>query len=292
MDSTNIIKRVKKIEIRTKHLVEGLLQGSYHSVFKGRGIEFSEVREYTPGDDIRIIDWKVTSRMNEPFVKEFIEERDLDVYILFDISGSNEFGSSRSKKESALELSASLMFAAMKNNDNVGLCMFSDKVEKFIPAKKGKRHVLRTIRDLVHTTPGSNNTDLNAPLRFISKILKKKGIIFIISDFMTPEFSKNLSILKKRHDIVAVNINDPREQEIPDVGYIEVEDEETGETLLVNSSDPEFQENYKKIVEERNNKLKHLLNKLNIDMINIRNNESFEIPMKRFFRMRERRISR
>ncbi len=287
-----VLKKVKKVEIKTKRLVDGLLQGAYHSIFKGRGIEFSEVREYVPGDDIRIIDWKVTSRMNQPYVKEFIEERDLTAYVLFDVSGSNEFGSVKSKKENAIEMAASLMFAALKNNDKIGLCLFTKNVELFLKAKKGRKHVLKLIRELVNFNPKFRTTDINEALKFISKVVKKKSIIFIVSDFFSEDFSKNLSILKNKHDVIAINMNDIREQEIPDVGYIKLEDEETGEQVLINTSDKNFRKNYLELVNERNSKINHLFKKMRIDCMNIKSDEAFEIPLRKFFRIRERRMIR
>lgn len=287
-----ILKKVKKIEIKTKKLVDSLLQGAYHSIFKGRGIEFSEVREYIPGDDIRIIDWKVTSRMNHPYVKEFIEERDLNVYIMFDVSGSNDFGSVKSKKEAAIELAASLMFASLKNDDNVGLCLFTKEVEKFIRSKKGKKHILKLIRELIYFNPEHKTTDINEALRYFSGIVKKRSVIFIISDFFSDDFRRPLSIMKNRHDIVAINMSDIRESEIPDVGYIQLEDEETGEQVLVDTSNSEFRDNYIKLIKEKNNVLLKLFQKLKIDMIQIRSDEPFEVPLRKFFRMRELRMIR
>ncbi|MCK5283615.1 MAG: DUF58 domain-containing protein [Nanoarchaeota archaeon] len=288
-----IIKKVKKIEIKTKHLVDGLLQGAYHSVFRGRGIEFSEVREYVPGDDIRAIDWNVTARMNHPFIKEFIEERDLTVYILFDISASNEFGSMKSKKESAIELSASLMFAALRNNDRIGLCLFTDSVERFIPPRKGRKHVLLLIREMINYNAQNKSTDLANALRFLSKVAKKRSVVFIISDFFTDEgFLKTARVLRNRHDIIAINMNDIREWEIPDVGCIELEDEETGEQMLVDTSDEEFRKCYSGLIDERNSRLSDAMKRLKIDLIQLKSDEPFEIPLKKFFAMRERRMVR
>ena len=224
-----ILKKVKKLEIKTRRLVDGLLQGNYHSVFKGRGIEFSQIREYVPGDDIRAIDWNVTARMNKTYVKEFIEERDLTMYIVFDISASSDFGSIVSKKEAAIELSTSLAFAAMRNNDKVGLLLFSEKAERFVPARKGKKHTLKVIREMISHKPKYKGTDIDKSLRYLSNVLKKRSILFIISDFLSKDFSKPMKVLKNKHDVIAVNINDIRELEIPDIGYIELEDEETGE---------------------------------------------------------------
>ena len=290
MEQKEILKNVRKIEIKTKQLVDGLLQGAYHSIFKGRGVEFSTVREYVKGDDIRSIDWNVTARMNKPFIKEFIEERDLNVYIIFDVSESNTFGSVREKKEVATEIAASLMFAAHKNNDKVGLCLFTNTIEKYIPARKGKKHTLRLIREIIHHQPKQKETNLRNTLSKFANILKKRSIVFIISDFITEDFTKPLKIMKKRHDVICLNLQDIRESEIPDIGYIELEDSETGEQVLVDTSDPEFRKNYIKLVQKRNQDLKKKLEKLKIDLINIQSNEPFEVPLKKFFRLRKRRI--
>lgn len=292
-ETKEILKKVKKIEIKTKNLVDGLLQGAYHSVFRGRGIEFSEVREYVPGDDIRTIDWNVTARFNTPYVKEFIEERDLTVYIALDVSSSCEFGCEKAKKDAGIELAASLMFAALRNNDNVGLIMFTDTVETFIPARKGRKHVLKCIRQMVENGAKHKVTDLQKPIGFLSKVLKKKAIIFILSDFIAEDnYRKDLRILRNKHDVIAVNLSDVREHEIPDIGYIQLEDGETGEQLLIDTSDKDFQENYQKIVAERQQGLYRLLQKLMIDMIELRSDEQFEVPLRKFFYMRQRRMVR
>ncbi len=289
----DILKKIRKIELTTKKLVEGLLQGAYHSVFKGRGIEFSEVREYVPGDDIRTIDWNVTARMNSPFVKEFVEERDLTVYILFDVSASNEFGSKISKKDAATELAASIMFAALKNNDSIGLCLFTEKVEHFVRPRKGRKHVLKLIRDIIYFKPELKGTNIHETLRYISNIIKRRGIIFIISDFFSEKnYLAQLRILKKRHDVIAININDIREKEIPDIGYIELEDEETGEQLLLDTSDPDFRENYLRIVKEENDSVNSMLKKLGVDIVELRSDEAYEVPLRRFFRLRQARMVR
>ena len=290
--TSQVLKNVKRIEIKTRCLVDGLLQGAYHSVFKGRGIEFSSVREYVLGDEIRAIDWNVTARMNKPYVKEYIEERDLTVYIVFDVSSSNSFGSEREKKDNAAEIAASLMFAALKNNDKIGLCLFTDGIEHYAPPRKGKRHVMRLLRQILYYEPGKKTTDLNKTLLSLSRIAKKKSIIFVISDFMTQEFTKPLKILRRKHDVIAINMQDIREQDIPDVGYIELEDSETGEQILVDTSDKEFRENYAKLVREKNQGLRKKLRKLNTDMILVRSDESFEVPLKKFFELRKRRMSR
>ena len=284
-----ILKRVKKIEIKTNKLVEGLVAGNYHSVFKGRGIEFSEVREYVPGDDVRTIDWKVTARFNSPFVKEFIEERDLDIYIVFDCSASNEFGFEKSKKEVGIEIAASIMFSAIRNNDNVGLCLFTDYVERFIRPRKGKKFVLRLLRELIYYQSKNKKTDLNNSLIYLSKILKKRSILFIISDFLSANFEKPLKFLKNKHDVILIKLSDIREKEIPDLGYILLEDEESGEQILINSSDVNFREIYNKKVEEENKKLFNKMKKLGIDVIQVDTIEPFYIPLMKFFNMRRKR---
>lgn len=292
MKSKDVLKNIKKIEIKTRYLVEGLLQGAYHSIFKGRGIEFSEVREYAIGDDVRTIDWNVTARMNHPYIKEFIEERDLTIYIIFDVSGSGEFGSSKSKKESAIELCASLMFAALRNNDKVGIALFTDKVERFIYPRKGRKHVLKMIREMIYFKPENKRTDIKNTLDYMSKVIKKRSIIFIVSDFISEEFSKPLKLLKNKHDIIAINMYDIREIQLPDVGYIELEDEETGEQILVDTSDPEFRAEYAKLADERTKELCQSMKKMKIDMIGIRSGEQFDVPLRKFFIQRLKRSAR
>ncbi len=287
-----IIKQVRKIEISTKKLVDGIITGNYHSVFKGQGIEFSEIREYNPGDDIRTIDWKVTARFNHPFIKEFIEERNLRMFFAFDVSGSGSFGNNISKKRKAIELIASLMFAALRNNDKVGLFLFTDNVEKFIPARKGRRHILKLISTIVSYEPQSKKTNLNNSLSYVSKVIKKRSILFIISDFYSSDFSKPLKILRNKNDVIAINISDLREKEIPEVGLIQLEDEETGEQLLVDTSDLDFRKGYTKLVNEVQRKLNFQLRKMKIDTINILTNEPYDIPLKRFFKIRKQRVVR
>jgi uncharacterized protein (DUF58 family) len=293
MDQTKeIIRKVRKLEIKTKHLVDGLISGNYHSVFKGQGIEFSESREYRIGDDIRSIDWKVTARLNEPYIKEFIEERDLHVYFALDLSGSSSFGNNISKRKKALEIVASLMFAAMKNNDNVGLFLFTDKIESFIPARKGRKHVLSLISMIVRFQPTSTATNLHDSLEYISKVIKKRSIVFIISDFFDDDFLRPLKILKNKHDVIALRVIDTRELQIPNIGLIELEDGETGEQILVDTSDEEFREQYKRHIYNHEQKLLHSLRKIKIDVVQILTDEPFEIPLKKFFNLRLRRVMR
>ena len=273
-------------------MVEGLITGNYHSIFKGQGIEFSEIREYRAGDDIRAIDWKVTARFNHPYIKEFIEERDLQVFFALDMSGSSSFGNNISKKRKSLEVSASLMFAALHNKDKVGAFLFTDTIEIFIPARKGRKHVLKLISKLVSYEPESTQTDLRKALVYISKVVKKRSVIFIISDFIAEDFMQPLKILRNKHDVIALRIIDTREKEIPNVGFIELEDEETGEQLLVDTSDKDFRENYQKLMKEKEDDLIQALRRIKIDTINIVTDESYEIPLKRFFKTRMNRVMR
>ncbi|MFO8078144.1 MAG: DUF58 domain-containing protein [Thermoplasmatota archaeon] len=287
-----IIKRVKKLEITTKQLVDGLITGNYHSVFKGQGIEFSESREYRIGDDIRSIDWKVTARFNHPYIKEFIEERDLHVYFALDVSGSSSFGNNVSKRKKALEIVASLMFAALKNNDNVGVFLFTDTIELFIPARKGRKHVLKAISKIVGFKSQSMNTNLSASLEYISKVIHKRSIVFVVSDFFDDDFQHPLKLLKNKHDVIALRVIDKREQEIPDIGLIELEDEETGEQILVDTSDETFQQRYKEQIARHEQHLLHSLRKIKIDMVNILTDEPFDVPLKKFFKHRLQRVMR
>ena len=285
----NILKMVKRVEIGTIKLVENLISGNYRSVFKGRGIEFSEVREYVLGDDIRAIDWNVTARFNTPFVKEFVEERNLNVYLVFDVSSSNEFGYQKSKKEVGLEVAASIMFAALRNNDDIGLCLFTDHIERFIPPKKGKKHVLRILRELIYHEPKSKKTDISKSLTTLNKIIKKRSIVFIISDYLSESFERPLKLLKNKNDIILININDIREEELPDIGYMLIEDKETGEQLVINTSDKNFREFYTKQARKQQELLNNIMKKLKIDIIRIRTDEPFYLPLKKFFLMRKKR---
>jgi uncharacterized protein (DUF58 family) len=284
-----ILKKVRKLEIKTKKAVESLMQGAYHSIFRGRGIEFSDVREYVPGDDIRSIDWNITARMNEPYIKEYIEERNLTMYIMFDISASNDFGSTKQKKESAIELAASIIFSAVRNNDKIGLCLFTNDIEQLIMPKTGKKHALKLIREMIYFEPKERITDLKASLIKLGKIIKKRSIIFVMSDFLTDDFDKQMRILNKKHDVIAINYKDIREEDIPDIGYIELEDSETGEQFLVDTSDPGFRANYKNLVDKQKSAIEKQFKKLKIDMIQLKSGEDFMIPIKKFFAMRIKR---
>ena len=286
----DILKQIKKLEISTKYLVDELLTGNYHSLFKGQGIEFSELREYRSGDDIRSIDWNVTARYNQPYIKEFIEERSMEVYFILDVSDSESFGNKTSKKRKALEIVASLMFAALRNNDNIGIFLFTDKIEKFIPARKGKKHVLQILSSIISFQPKSKTTSLQTTLVQVSQILKKRCVLFIVSDFFdSVDYSKSLKILRRKHDIILLKIVDLHEQEIPQIGLIELEDRETGEQILVDTSDPEFQKKYRETV--LNNELQFMSNvgKVKVDCIKVLSDENYEVPLRKFFKKRVRR---
>ena len=289
-EASEVIKLVKKIEISTKNIVDGLIAGNYQSVFRGNGIEFSEIREYLPGDDVRAIDWNVTARFNRPFVKEFIEERDLHVYFVFDTSASGYFGNNVSKKRKSVELCASLMFSAMRNNDNVGLFLATDKIEKFYLARKGRKHVLKLISNLITYQPKSMKTNLHECFSFVSKVIKRRSIVFLISDFLSDDFYKPLQIMRKKHDVIAIKICDEREKELPNVGYINLEDEETGEQILVDTSDDDFREKYAALVGKHTNELLGKFKKNKIDVIEFNTNETSVKPLKRFFKQRAKRI--
>jgi len=283
-----ILKQVKKLEITTKLLADGLVTGNSNSIFKGQGIEFSEIRDYRPGDDIRAIDWKVTARFNHPYIKEFIEERDLQIYFVIDLSESGSFGTNISKKQKALEIIASLMFAALRNNDRMGVFLITDRVERFIPAKKGRKHLLQVLNLIVSFTPKSLKTDLKTSLAQISKIIKRKSVLFVISDFIDEsEFLKPLKIMRKKHDIIALKISDLREKEIPDVGLIELEDKETGEQILIDTSDEDFRNSYSKLISDNELQFISNLRKIKIDTLQLFTDQNYSIPLRKFFRRRK-----
>lgn len=287
----SVLRKVRDIEIRTRGLVENLAQGSYHSVFKGRGIEFSDVREYQYGDDVRAIDWNVTARMNHPYVKEFIEERDLTVLLFVDVSASGNFGSNNSlKKETAIELAASLALSAVRNNDRVGLFLSTTKIEKHLPPRKGRRNALRLIREMVCFNPKEKGTSLSTSLHYLSKVSRRRSIIFLISDFLDdlPSLKKPLSILSARHDVVAIKILDPRELGLPDMGLVELEDGETGEQLLVDTSSPEFRKNFLALSSRKRSELKKLMQKSRIGLLDASTSGGWSNSLAAFFKRRAR----
>jgi uncharacterized protein (DUF58 family) len=286
-----ILKKVKRLEITTRGMVNDVFSGEYHSVFKGRGMEFSEVREYQIGDDIRTIDWNVTARYGHPFVKVFEEERELTVMLMVDASSSGEFGTfERMKGEIAVEICALLAFSAIKNNDKVGLIIFTDKVEKFVPPRKGKPHVLRVLRELLYFKPEDKLTDIGLALEYMNRVIRRRSVAFLVSDFISKDFEKPLRIANKRHDIVAINIVDPRELELPNVGYIELEDAETGEQLLLDTTNAEVRRLFASKTSDALINREKLFKSMNMDSISIHTNESYFEPLMKFFKMRAKRF--
>ena len=265
------------------------MAGGYKSKIRGRGIEFSEVREYVLGDDVRHIDWNVTARTNKLHVKEFVEERDLRVYVIFDYSASNEFGFMKSKKSIGHEVAASIIFSAMKNNDNVGLGIFTDKLEHFIPSRKGRKHSLSLLQTLLAYKPKSTQTNLESSLLQLHHILGQQSVVFIISDYISPNFLRPLKFLKNRHDIILVNLSDIRESELPDIGYTMLEDIESGEQLMVNTSDESFRNAFTKNSLENHEKIKNDITKLKVEMVTVSEQVPFDTALRQFFNQRTRR---
>jgi uncharacterized protein (DUF58 family) len=290
METADLIKKVRKIEIKSKGLSNQIFSGEYHSAFKGRGMAFSEVREYQPGDEIRLIDWNVTARFNSPFVKVFQEERELSVMLVVDASDSQNFGSqSQLKKELITELCAVVAFSASKNNDKIGIIFFSDKVEKYIPPKKGKSHVLRIIRELIEFTPENKGTDVGVALKFLTNVIKKKSITFVLSDFVSQPFDEALKIAAKKHDLVAVKISDRREQELPNVGLVKFLNGETGDYNWIDTSSKHVRDAYKKQMFVRDKSIDAMFSKSSVDMIQLETGKNYIIPLINFFKKREGR---
>jgi uncharacterized protein (DUF58 family) len=285
-----ILKQVKLLELRTRGLVNSLFSGEYRSVFKGQGMEFSEVREYQPGDEVRSIDWNVTARMRRPYVKRYIEERELTVMLAVDLSGSERFGThTRFKSELASELAAVLAMSAIRNNDRVGILLFTDRVEHVVPPRKGRRHALRLMRDLLAFEPRGRGTDVALATDYLNKMLAHKTIIFLVSDLFDDNIERPLKLLAQRHDVVAVTVEDPSELELPDVGLARLVDPETGEVLDVDTSDPGVRAAYQRAVTEDRGARQHLLRRLAIDEVPISTDGSIVEPLFRFFRARETR---
>lgn len=287
VEATELIKRVRKIEIKTKGLSQHIFAGEYHSAFKGKGIAFSEVREYQYGDDIRNVDWNVTARFNHPYIKVFEEERELTVVLLVDVSGSRFFGTlSQLKMNVITEISAVLSFSAIQNNDKVGVILFSDKIEKFIPPKKGKQHILRIIRELINFRPENRKTSITEALRFLSNAIKKRSIVFLISDFMDYHFEDALRIASKRHDLIGLHIYDIRETELPDIGLINIVDAETGKEMLVDTSSRYIRNTYKNSWKKRTDDLNEIFLKLGVDTASISTDEDYVRPLISLFKKR------
>lgn len=288
METKDLLKKVRKIEIKTRRLSDHIFSGEYHTSFKGRGMTFSEVRQYQYGDDIRAIDWNVTARYNEPYVKVFEEERELTMMLMVDISGSESFGTKNQlKSEIVTEIAATMAFSATQNNDKIGLILFSDQIELYIPPKKGKSHVLRIIRELIEFKPKSKKTDLSQALKFLSGTQKKKAIVFVISDFMVDEdYEKTLKIASKKHDITGVRVYDIREEKMPNIGMVEMEDAETGEILVVNTGSKKARLSYEQQYRDKVSYFKDIFSKCGSGTVNTRVDESYVTKLLGYFKSR------
>jgi len=286
-----ILRKVRHIEIRTRGLVNDLFGGEYHSVFKGRGMTFSEVREYQPGDDIRLIDWNVTARSIEPYVKVFEEERELTVYLVVDISSSGMFGTTNKfKKEIGAEIAAILGFSAIKNKDRVGVILFSNEVEKYIPPQKGRSHILRVIRELLYHKPKNPGTNLASVLEFLLKVAKRRSVVFIISDFLDEEFWKQLRMVNKKHDAIGIRIFDQAELDLPNIGHHKIHDPETGESFWIDTKKLNERIAYKQQISQQLKDIKKECDRIQFDLIDISTNEDFVEPLMRYFKLREHRF--
>lgn len=289
-DPKEILKKIRRIELRTRRLVNSMFAGQYHSVFKGRGMNFEEVREYAPGDEIRSIDWNVTARMNAPYIKKYTEERELTVMLLVDVSASGMFGSVElSKRELAAEVASILAFSAINNNDKVGLILFTDRIELFIPPKKGRLHTLRLIREMLYFEPEGRGTDLAGALDYLNLVVSRRSVVFMISDFLAPDFTKALTVTSKRHDLVAMPVIDKGESELPNVGIVTLEDAETGAQIDVNTASKAVRRALHEINHERLDDLEYLLRSRRVDIVRLSTTEDYLIPLRNFFELRERR---
>ncbi|MCL2219667.1 MAG: DUF58 domain-containing protein [Chitinispirillia bacterium] len=284
-----VLQKVRQIEIRTRRIVDSVMSGEYHSAFKGRGMEFSEVRQYMDGDDVRTIDWNVTARMGSPYIKKYIEERELTVMLVVDASSSGNFGSiNKFKGEMAVELCSLLAFSAIRNNDRVGLVIFTSDIEVYIPPRKGKNHVLRVIRELLYFQPKHKGTDIGNALKFLNQVQTKTSVVFLVSDFISANFETPLRVAAKRHDLVAISITDPREESIPRVGLIELEDAETGESILFDTRDKKSLAIYRREIGRRREKLDELMRTTGVDEIRVSTDTGYVTPIVKFFRNREK----
>lgn len=290
MTTAELLKKVRQIEIKTRGLVNHVFSGEYHSVFKGRGMEFSEVREYQYGDDIRAIDWNVSARFNHPFIKIFEEERELTVMLLVDLSRSEQFGSVHSmKNEIVTEICAVLAFSAIRNNDKVGVIMFTDKIEKFIPPKKGKAHILRIVRELLSFEPESNGTNLKAALEYLNHVMKKRSISFVISDFIDEGYEQAMRIVSKRHDVIAITMSDPRERELPKIGIVKMKDAESGAERWIDTGSIHTQQAFRHYWQQHEAHLQKLFLSTKVDRITVSTDQPYLKPLVDFFRLREQR---
>ncbi|PSG90929.1 DUF58 domain-containing protein [Aurantibacter aestuarii] len=287
MDTKELLKKVRKIEIKTRRLSDHIFGGEYHSTFKGRGMTFSEVRQYQFGDDVRNIDWNVTARYNEPYIKVFEEERELTMMLMVDVSGSELFGTDQQlKKDVVTEIGATLAFSATQNNDKIGLILFSDQIELYIPPKKGRSHVLRIIRELIEFQPKSTLTNVSEALKFLSNVMKKKAIVFMLSDFISEDYEQNLKIAAKKHDITGIRVYDKHEESIPNLGVVQMQDQETGDLQLINTSSKTVRQNYSKYYIEKVNFYKDTFAKSGAGAINCRTDESYVKKLLGYFKRR------
>jgi uncharacterized protein (DUF58 family) len=288
----HILKKIRVLEIKTRGLVEAAFAGDYHSVFKGRGMNFEDVREYQPGDEIRAIDWNVTARLGTPFVKKFTEERELTVMLIVDVSASGNFGSTtQSKRELAAEVACLLAFSAIRNNDKVGLLLFTDRVELFIPPKKGRSHTLRLIREILFFEPEGRGTNPALALDSLNKIVTRRAVVFFISDFQAPDFSKDLSVSGRRHDFIAFHVQDEREKVLPNIGIITLEDAETGEQIEIDTGDRAARARFVDLASEKQTELLRTLRRNNVDAIALRTGEDYLPALRSFFKQREHRLA-
>jgi uncharacterized protein (DUF58 family) len=287
MDTKELLKKVRKIEIKTRRLSNHIFGGEYHYTFKGRGMTFSEVRQYQFGDDVRNIDWNVTARYSEPFVKVFEEERELTMMLMVDVSGSEMFGTAQQfKNEVITEIAATLAFSATQNNDKIGLILFSDQIELYIPPKKGRSHVLRIIRELIEFNPENKNTDIAEALKFMQNVMKKKAIVFVLSDFIADDYHQTMKIVAKKHDVTGIRIYDKREEEIPNLGMVEMQDEETGELMLVNTTSKKVRLNYGNFYRQKVEYFKDSFTKSGAGTIDCRVDESYVKKLLGYFKRR------
>jgi uncharacterized protein (DUF58 family) len=291
VDTRDLLKKVRQIEIKTRGLVNQVFSGEYHSVFKGRGMEFSEVREYQYGDDIRSIDWNVSARFNHPFIKVFEEERELTVMLVVDFSSSGDFGTATAtKNDIAAEICAVLAFSAIKNNDKVGLILFTDRIEKFVPPKKGRAHILRIIRELISFQPSGTGTDIRGALEYFNHVHKKRTIAFLISDFLDEGYDQILRIISRKHDVIAVELSDPREESLPNVGVVKMHDAETGKERWIDTADRSVRSAFVAYWQQRRAQRRALFVRSKVDAIPVRVDQPYIKPIVDFFKLRERRL--
>lgn len=285
-----VLQKVQRLEIQMKALVNDIFSGEYHAVFKGRGMEFAEVREYAPGDDIRSIDWNVTARLGAPFVKKFVEERELTVMLVVDLSASGTFGSgSQLKRDLATEVCSILAFSAARNNDKIGCILFTDEVELFVPPQKGRQHVLRIIRELLYFKPEGRGTDVGAALQFVAQVLKRKAVVFLVSDFLDPHFQKPLSVVSRRHDVVPITINDAREETLPNASLVELVDAETGKRMVVDTSSAEVRKRFERRARHVKQWREQIFRRQSLDVVDLQTDTSYVLPLMTFFKRRASR---